>query len=72
MWGLTCSDTFAPSYRAHATQGPGKVAEERKEEKCSSLPPSHWFPPIVIETMGAVGPKSMALPHSGGDRRATG
>ncbi len=37
------------------------AAEERKEEKYSSLPPSHWFSPIAIETLGAVGPKSMAL-----------
>ncbi len=64
VWDATCLDTFAPLYRAHATQGPGKVAaasEERKEEKYSSLPPSHWFSPIASETMGAVGPKSMAL-----------
>ncbi len=58
MWGATCPNTFAP------TLEPGKVAaaaKERKEEKYSSLPPSRWFSPITIETMGAVGPKSMAL-----------
>ncbi len=58
MWGATCLNTFAP------TLEPGKVAaaaKERKEEKYSSLPPSRWFSPLTIETMGAVGPKSMAL-----------
>ena len=64
VWDSTCPDTFAVSYRAQATQGPGKVAtlaEERKEEKYRCLPPSHYFSPVAIETMGAVGPRSMAL-----------
>ena len=65
VWDATCPDTFAPSYRVQAThQGPGKVAaaaEEKKEEKYRCLPPGHYFSPVAIETMGAVGPKSMAL-----------
>ena len=49
VWDATCQDTFAPSYRAQATQGPGKVAaaaEERKEEKYHCLPPGHYFSPV--------------------------
>ncbi len=72
-------DTFSPSYRPHATQGPGKLLQQlRKGRRSSSLPSSHWFSPIAIETMGAVGSKSMAFadgcgtPHSGGDRRPMG
>ena len=60
VWDATCPDTFNPSYRAQATQGPGKVAaaaEERKEEKYHRLPPGHYFSPVAIETMGAVGLK---------------
>ena len=52
-WDVTCPDTFALLYRAHATQEPGKVAttaEERKSEKYRGLPPGHMFSPIAIET----------------------
>ena len=69
----TCPDTFAPSYRAQATQGPGKFAaadEERKEEKYCCLPAGHYFSLVAIETMGAVGPKSMALLRDVGRRIA--
>ena len=65
--GLGCYlplQTLAPSYRAHATQESGKVAasaEERKCEKYQGLPPGHIFTPIAIETLGAIGPKSMVL-----------
>ena len=51
VWDATCPDTFAPSYRAHATQESGRVAaaaEERKEEKYRCLPPSHWFTLLSI------------------------
>ena len=64
VWDVTCPDTFALSYRAHATQEPGKVAataEERKSEKYRGLPPGHMFSPIAIETLGAIGPKSLPL-----------
>ena len=64
VWDVTCPDTFALSYRAHVTQEPGKVAataEERKSEKYRGLPPGHMFSPIAIETLGAIGPKSLAL-----------
>ncbi len=50
--------------RTESTLEPGKVAaaaKERKKEKYSSFPPSHWFSPIAIETMVCCGSKSMAL-----------
>ena len=59
VWDATCPDTFAPSYRLHATQEAGRVAaaaEERKEDKYGYLPSTHWFSPLAIETMGAMGP----------------
>ena len=64
VWDATCPDTLAPSYRAHATQESGKVAasaEERKCEKYQGLPPGHTFTPVAIETLGAIGPKSMVF-----------
>ena len=73
VWDATCPDTFAPSYRLHATQEAGKVAaaaEERKEDKYRYLPSTHGFSPLSIETMGAMGPKSMALLREVGRRVA--
>ena len=61
VWDATCPDTFAPSYRAHATQEPGKVTEAAEDKKYIGLPPGHFFSPIAIETLGAIGPKSLAL-----------
>ena len=60
VWDATCPDTFAPSYRAHATQEPGKVAEAAEDRKCEKymgLPPGHFFSPVAIETLGAIVPK---------------
>ena len=71
VWDATCPDTFAPSYRAHATVEPGRVAagaEDRKEEKYRDLPSSHMFCPISIETMGAMGPRSLTLVKEVGRR----
>ena len=71
VWDATCPDTFAPSYRAHATVEPGRVAagaEDRKEEKYRDLPSSHLFCPISIETMGAMGPRSLTLVKEVGRR----
>ena len=71
VWDATCPDTFAPSYRAHATQEPGKVAEAAEDRKCEKymgLPPGHFFSPVAIETLGAIGPKSLALLKEPGRR----
>jgi len=64
VWDATCPDTFAQSYRAHATLEPGKVAavaEDRKSEKYRGLPSGHIFSPVAIESLGAIGPKSLTL-----------
>ena len=61
-WDFTCPDTFAPSYVDIASTAAGSVAalaEDRKINKYSHLSPSYLFTPISIETMGAVGPKSL-------------
>ena len=34
-------------------------AEDRKAEKYRGLPASHSFTPVNIETLGAIGPRSM-------------
>ena len=76
VWSFTCVGRdmpghFALLYRTQATQGPGKVAavvEERKEEKYHCLLPSHYFSPVAIETMGALGSRSMALLRDIGHR----
>ena len=74
VWDATCPDTFATSYRTHATQEAGKVAEnaeDRKTEKHQGLPASYSFTPIAIETMGAIGPRSMAFLKALGRQIAT-
>ena len=47
------------------------TAEERKEEKYHCLPLSHWLSPLSIETMGAIGPKSLSLLKDVGRRIAS-
>ena len=64
VWDATYPDSFAPSYRALATQAAGMVAagaEEGKIVKYRCLPPSHSFTPLAVESLGAVGPVSLAL-----------
>ena len=64
MWDATCSDTFATSHRAHATQNAGRVAElaeARKAGKYAYLAPKHQFQPVSIETSGAIGPSSRSF-----------
>ena len=54
--------TFAIFYRAQATSESGRVAEsaeDRKAEKYRGLPASHSFTAVAIETLGAIGPRSM-------------
>ena len=62
VWDATCPDTFAPSYVSQATTAAGEVAthaEERKCSKYSSLPVTHDFIPVAIETSGVMGPQSL-------------
>ena len=44
------------------------AAEEKKIEKYQNLPPGHFFVPIAIETLGAIGPRSLALLKELGNR----
>ena len=60
----TCPDTLDPSYRDMASIRTGAVAaaaEERKVAKYMTLGHSHSFTPVAIETLGAIGPKSLAF-----------
>ena len=64
IWDVTCQDTFAPSYSAHATREAGAVAalaEEREVTKYVHLNPVHLFSPIAEETMSVFGPHTKAL-----------
>ena len=64
IWDATCPDTFAASYRHHATRGAGKVAavaEGLKAEKYAYLPPAYHFTPVAIETTGIFGPCTAAF-----------
>ena len=64
VWDATCPDTLAPSYSSHATLAAGEVAalaEERKVAKYNGLPVTHSFTPVAIETLGAIGPKSLVF-----------
>jgi len=64
VWDATCPDTLAPSYRGIASIRSGAVAaaaEERKEAKYMGLDQCNLFTPIAIETLGVIGPKSLAF-----------
>ena len=70
---LGCPDTIAISYRAQATSEAGRVAEsveDRKAEKYRGLQASHSFTPVAIETLGAIGPRSMLFLRDLGRRIA--
>ena len=59
IWGATCPDTYAVSYRGQATTEAGCVAthaEERKSGKYLHLSPTYLFQPVTIESSGALGP----------------
>ena len=66
-WDATCPD----SYISQATTVAGAVAahaEDRKRAKCSSLPVTHLFVPVAIETSGVMGPKSKMFLEELGSR----
>ena len=63
IWDATFPDILAQLYRAHATRGPGAVAEmaeEMKEVKYNYLT-RNYFVPVAIETLGTIGPKFLAF-----------
>jgi len=66
LWDATCPDTLAASYRVHATTPAcqGKLLQlqrQRRVKKYQGLPPGHLFVPITIETLGAIGPRSLVF-----------
>ena len=64
VWDVTCSDTFATSYRAVASQAAGEVAanaEIRKEVKYANLSHSHCFIPLSVESTGVFGPRTFSF-----------
>ena len=64
VWDATCPDTLAPSYLSIATAEAGTVAREanhRKQVKYSHLEDSHYFLPIAIETLGAMGHRARSF-----------
>ena len=64
VWDATCSDTFATSYRAVASQAAGGVAanaEVRKELKYANLSHSHCFMPLSVESTGVFGPRTFSF-----------
>ena len=62
VWDATCPDSCAPSYSSHAILAAGEVAagevaalaEKRKCTKYNSLPVTHLFTPVAIETSGTI------------------
>ena len=65
------ADTLAASYRFIVTRHSGAVAEmaeKKKESKYSHLTHSYIFSPLAIESLGAMGPKSLALIRNLEDR----
>ena len=60
VWDVTCPDTLAPSYLPLATRNARDVAaaaESRKSAKYAHL--ECHFVPIVIETIGCMGPRTL-------------
>jgi hypothetical protein len=58
LWDVTCSDTFAPSYRQIALKGTSGVAiaaEKRKVQKYQHYTQNYIFQPVGVETLGAMG-----------------
>ena len=70
VWDTTCPDTLAPSYRCQATSTVGKVssAAEKKACKDAMLGQAYCFVPVAIETIGAIGPKTLSFTKELGRR----
>ena len=61
VWNATCPDTLAPSYLTIASAEAGAVArkaEHQKQMKYFHLEVSHYFVPIIIEILDAMGHKA--------------
>ena len=62
VWDATCPDTLASSYSVRASREAGAVAsyaENRKDDIYANLNLNHIFVPVVVETLGACGPKTL-------------
>ena len=73
VWDVTCPDTLAPSYLNHAVAGPGavaNVAESRKHAKYAEISQTHYFVPVAVETIGAMGEEATAFLKDLGGRIA--
>ena len=58
VWEATCVDTLAPSHRVLAAREAGAVADDAehcKRVKYTHLESTHYFIPVAIETLGAMG-----------------
>ena len=63
VWDATCPDTFAPSYHYQATS-----RADLAEEKYTSLGAGYSFTPVAIESLGAMGKKSLVFVKELGHR----
>ena len=66
VWDATCPDTLAHTYEQISSREAGAVAAEaegRKKLKYSSLNSSYFFMPVAVETLGVIGPDSLAFLH---------
>jgi hypothetical protein len=73
VWDFTCPDTLATSHRNVAISGQGKVArnaEEKKRSKYSKLLATHFFIPIAVESLGALGDEALIFFREIGSRIA--
>jgi len=71
VWDTTCPNTLARSYRHQATirvEAVADLAQGRKTDKYSSLGAGYSFTPIAIETLGAMGKRSLAFVRELGHR----
>ena len=59
VWDATCPDTLASSYSVRASREAGAVASYAEDRKDANLNPNHIFVPVVVETLGACGPKTL-------------
>ena len=59
VWDATCPDTLAPSYRDMAFIRTSAVAAAAEGGQIYGPGRCHSFTPVAIETLGAIGPKSL-------------